>query len=78
MWMLLIALLLTLLKFLEVGPLGAVSWWWLLVPYAVTAAWWGFADVSGRTTRRAAQRDEARRLSRIERRKQALNPRKPR
>lgn len=78
MWMLLIALLLTLLKFLGVGPLAAVSWWWLLVPYGLTAAWWSFADASGMTKRRAMERDEARRLDRIARQKQALSPRKPR
>lgn len=78
MWMLLIALLLTLLRFLEIGPLAALSWWWLLVPYGITVAWWSFADATGLTKRRAAERDEARRLSRIERQKQVLSPRKRR
>ncbi|MCD2513949.1 TIGR04438 family Trp-rich protein [Comamonas endophytica] len=78
MWMLLIALVLTLLRFLEVGPLAAVSWWWLLVPYGITVAWWSFSDATGLTKRRAAERDEARRQSRIERQKQVLSPRKRR
>lgn len=78
MWMLLIALLLTVLRFLEVGPLGALSWWWLLVPYAITVAWWSFADATGLTKRRAAERDESRRQGRIERQKQALAPRRRR
>lgn len=72
MWMLLIALLLTLLKYLEVGPLAELSWWWLLLPYGLTAAWWSYADASGLTKRRAADREEARRLKRIDRQKQAL------
>ncbi len=72
MWMLLIALLLTLLKYLEVGPLAGLSWWWLLLPYGLTAAWWSYADASGLTKRRAADREEARRLKRIDRQKQAL------
>ena len=72
MWMLLIALVLTLLKYLEVGPLAELSWWWLLVPYGLTAAWWSYADASGLTKRRAADREEARRLKRIDRQKQAL------
>lgn len=72
MWMLLIALLLTLLKYLEVGPLAELSWWWLLAPYGLTAAWWSYADASGLTKRRAADREEARRLKRIDRQKQAL------
>ena len=72
MWMLLIALLLTLLKYLEVGPLAELSWWWLLVPYGLTAAWWSYADASGLTRRRAVDQEEARRLKRIDRQKQAL------
>ena len=72
MWMLLIALLLTLLKYLEVGPLAELSWWWLLVPYGLTAAWWSYADASGLTQRRAVDQEEARRLKRIDRQKQAL------
>jgi small Trp-rich protein len=72
MWMLLIALVLTLLKYLEVGPLAELSWWWLLVPYGLTAAWWSYADASGLTQRRAVDQEEARRLKRIDRQKQAL------
>ncbi|MEF9999762.1 MAG: TIGR04438 family Trp-rich protein [Comamonas sp.] len=77
MWMLLIALLLTLLKYLEVGPLAELSWWWLLVPYGLTAAWWSYADASGLTKRRAVDQEEARRLKRIDRQKQALGTRRP-
>lgn len=77
MWMLLIALLLTLLKYLEVGPLAELSWWWLLAPYGLTAAWWSYADASGLTKRRAVDREEERRLKRIERQKQALGTRRP-
>ncbi|MOA57969.1 hypothetical protein D3C78_1822580 [compost metagenome] len=77
MWMLLIALLLTLLKYLEVGPLAELSWWWLLVPYGLTVAWWSYADASGLTKRRAVDQEEARRLKRIDRHKQALGTRRP-
>lgn len=77
MWMLLIALLLTLLKYLEVGPLAELSWWWLLVPYGLTVAWWSYADASGLTKRRVVDQEEARRLKRIDRQKQALGTRRP-
>ncbi|MBS7779094.1 MAG: TIGR04438 family Trp-rich protein [Comamonas sp.] len=77
MWMLLIALLLTLLKYLEVGPLAELSWWWILVPYGLTVAWWSYADASGLTKRRAVDQEEARRLKRIDRQKQALGTRRP-
>lgn len=78
MWMLLIALLLTLLKYLGLGPLAGLSWWWLLLPYGLTVAWWTYADLSGLTQRRIAVREEARRRKRIDRQKQALGMRRPR
>lgn len=77
-WMLLIALLLTVLKLLELGPPAGWPWWWLLLPYGLTAAWWGFADASGWTRRRAQAHDQTRRLRRIERQRQALAPRRAR
>lgn len=78
MWMLLIALLLTVLRYLEVGPLAGLSWWWLLLPYGLTVAWWSFADASGWTKRRAVEREEARKLQRVERQKAAMGIRKRR
>lgn len=76
MWMLLIALALTVLKYLEVGPLAEMSWWWLLLPYGLTAAWWFYADASGLTKRRAVEQEEARRRKRIDRQKDALGTRR--
>ena len=78
MWMLLIALLLTVLRYLEVGPLAGLSWWWLLLPYGLTVAWWSFADATGWTKRRAVEREEVRKLKRIERQKAAMGVRKRR
>lgn len=31
--------LLIVLKWLEVGPLADVSWWWILAPLAIAFAW---------------------------------------
>ena len=78
MWMLVIALVLTLLKYLAVEPLDEWSWWWFLAPYGLTAAWWSYADMSGLTKRRAVEAEDARRLRRIARQKQALDRRRPR
>ena len=78
MWMLLIALLLTVLRYLEVGPLAGLSWWWLLLPYGLTVAWWSFADATGWTKRRVVEREEVRKLKRIERQKAAMGVRKRR
>jgi len=38
----------------------------------VTAAWWAWADASGYTKRRAADKIEQRRLKRIEKNKEAM------
>lgn len=76
--MLVSALLLTALKFLAIGPVAHWSWWWLLLPYGLTAAWWTYADVSGHTRRRAIAREEARRRRRIQRQKKAMGLREPR
>ncbi len=78
MWMLMIALLLTVLKLLEIGPMAQWSWWWLLLPYGLTAVWWGYADLSGYTRRRAVGEEDARVKRRIQRQKDALDARKPR
>ncbi len=43
MYTLLLGLLLMLLKYLEVDPVAQWSWWWVLSPFAVTAAWWAWA-----------------------------------
>ncbi|MNZ94156.1 hypothetical protein D3C78_1132570 [compost metagenome] len=78
MWMLMIALLLTVLKLLDVGALAQWSWWWLLVPYGLTAAWWSYADFSGYTRRRVRDAENARVKRRVQRQKDAMDSRKPR
>ena len=72
MYMLGLALVLTLLKYLESGPVANWSWWWVLAPYGLTAAWWAWADASGYTKRKAMERDDERKLERINRHRAAL------
>ncbi|MEX8194461.1 TIGR04438 family Trp-rich protein [Comamonas guangdongensis] len=74
MYLLGLAILLSLLKLAEVGPVAAWSWWPILGVYAAAAAWWAWADASGYTKRKAAQRMEQRKKERIERQKQAMTP----
>jgi small Trp-rich protein len=72
MYLLGIAVLLGLLKLADVEPVASWSWWVILGVFGATAAWWAWADMSGYTKRRAADKIEQRRLKRIERNKDAM------
>ncbi len=28
------------LKFFEIGPVGRLSWWWVLAPFVLLFVWW--------------------------------------
>ncbi|MEW6703752.1 MAG: TIGR04438 family Trp-rich protein [Pseudomonadota bacterium] len=68
MWFVLLGLLLTLLKALDIA-LAETSWLWVLSPFALAAAWWAWADMSGYTKRKAMEKMSARQA---ERRRQHL------
>jgi len=72
MYLLGLGLVLALLKYLEIGPVAAWSWWWVLAPFALAVAWWSWADSSGYTKRKAMERENAKRQARIERHKDAI------
>lgn len=80
MYLLGLALLLLALKYFEIAPVAAWSWWLVLSPFAATAAWWAWADASGYTKRKEIEKMEERKRKRINRHKEALGmqPRKPR
>lgn len=80
MYMLGLGLVLVLLKYLEIGPVAVWPWWWVLVPFALAAAWWAWADATGYTKRRAMEKMDQRKKDRIDRQKDALGmrPRRPR
>jgi small Trp-rich protein len=67
MYLLGIGIVLLLLKYLEIGPVATWSWFVVLAPFALTAAWWTWADVSGYTKRKAVERENERRQARIDR-----------
>ncbi|MDA8454162.1 TIGR04438 family Trp-rich protein [Acidovorax sp. GBBC 3334] len=75
-----LGILLVLLKYLEIGPVAQWSWWWVLSPFAVTAAWWAWADASGYSKRKAMEKMDQRRQDRINKHKEAMGvqPRRPR
>ena len=72
MYFLGLGLVFLLLKYLEIGPVAALSWWWVLTPFALAVAWWAWADSSGYTKRKAMEREDERRQDRIDRSKTAI------
>ena len=67
-----VGVLLLALKLLEVGPVAAWSWLWVLAPFGLAVAWWVYADATGVTQRRAIKRMEDRKVARRERDIEAL------
>ncbi|RZL64570.1 MAG: TIGR04438 family Trp-rich protein [Variovorax sp.] len=72
MWFLLLGILGVALKYLEIGPVAELSWWIVLIPFAVTLAWWAWADSSGYTKRKVMEKEDRRREARIERQRSQL------
>ena len=80
MYLLGLAIVLSLLKVAEIGPVAAWSWWIILGVYGAAVAWWAWADASGYTKRKAMEKMEQRKQDRINRQRQAMGtkPRPPR
>lgn len=78
MWLLGLALVLAGCKLLHEQMIvdwawaGEMSWWWVIGVFALTAAWWAWADYSGYTRRRAEDRMALRQKQRREKAKSAL------
>ncbi|MFT3720690.1 TIGR04438 family Trp-rich protein [Pseudorhodoferax sp.] len=75
MYLLGLGIVLLLLKWGGVGPVAGWNWWTVLAPFALAALWWTWADRSGYTRRKAAERDQARRQARVARTRAALGQR---
>ena len=78
MWFLALGLVGLVLKYLEIGPVAQLSWWIVLTPFALAAAWWAYADWSGYTKRRVIERENRRKQERIDQkhsRRGTLSPR---
>ena len=72
MYFLGIGLVLLLLKYLEIGPVAAWSWTWVLAPFALAAVWWFYADWSGYSKKKAMEKMDQRKADRIEKQRQAM------
>lgn len=72
MYLLMLGVALTLMKYLEIDPVAAWSWWQVLLPYGLASAWWAWADSTGYTKKKAMEREDAKRKERIDKNKDAL------
>lgn len=72
MYFVVLGVLLLVMKWAEWGPVAAWSWGWVLAPFALAAVWWAWADSSGYTQRKAAEKDAGRKEDRRQRNMEAL------
>lgn len=72
MYFLGLGLILLAMKYLEMAPVAALSWWWVMAPFGLAIAWWSYADASGYTKRKVIEREEARRKARVEQARDSL------
>lgn len=60
------------LKYLEIGPVAAWSWWVVLAPFALAVVWWWWADSSGYTKRKEMEKMDKRKQDRIDKQRDAM------
>ncbi len=78
MYFLGLGLILLLMKYLEMDPVAGWSWLVVLAPFGLAMAWWAWADSSGYTRRKAMEREDKRRLDRINKQRDAMGLKKRR
>lgn len=84
MWLLMAAVVLAVLKVLahlevvDVAGIAAMSWWWVLGGFAVTMAWFTYADQSGLTKRKAMEKMDKRKQERLDKQRELLTGRRKR
>ncbi len=72
MYLLGIGIVLALLKYLEIDPVAAWSWWWVLLPFGLTMLWWSWSDGTGYTKRKIMEKEELRRQDRLDKTRESL------
>ena len=72
MYFLILGVMLLLLKYLEIGPVAAWTWYTVLAPFGLAVLWWAWADWSGYTKRKAMEKEDAKKAARIARNKEAI------
>ena len=72
MYFLGLGIILLAMKYLEVAPVAAWSWWVVFSPFGLAIAWWAWADSTGYTKRKAMERENLRKQPRIDSNKEAI------
>lgn len=72
-----IGVLLVVLRWAEIGPVAAWSWWWVVSPFGLALAWWAIADATGFTQTQAMQKYEDRRAQRRRAQMEAMGMQAP-
>lgn len=72
MYFLLIGIVTLLMKYLELNPVAAWSWWVVLLPFFLAVVWWAWADRSGYTKRIEMKKMEKRKTDRVEKQREAM------
>lgn len=67
-----LGIVLLLMKYLEIGPPAAWSWYAVLSPFALAVVWWTWADWSGYTKRKVVERENARKQARLDKQRADL------
>jgi small Trp-rich protein len=67
-----LGIILLALKYLEMGPVAAWSWWVVLAPFGLAVLWWTWADWSGYTKKKAMQREDERKKARLDKQREQL------
>ena len=72
MYFLFMGIVLLALKYLEWNPVVGWSWWIVLSPFAMAAAWWYWADKSGYTKQVEMKKMTKRKQDRIDKQRLAM------
>lgn len=72
MYFLLLGIAMLAMKYMEVGPIAALSWWLVLSPFGLAVLWWAWADKSGYTKRVEIEKMEQRKKDRIDKQRVAM------
>jgi small Trp-rich protein len=69
---LILGVVLSIMKYMEFGPVAVWDWWMVLAPFGLATAWWVWADSTGYTKKKAMEVEQARVKARIDRNREAM------